>query len=311
MTDPIATTPIPTDATADITADASADATEQVDRPAQQRVRLIYEKGESIKFIAHQDEFRMWERTFRRANLPLLYKQGFNPQPHMQFASPLGVGITGRAELLDLTLSPPVPLDQLAEAIRAKLPPGVTLHDLAEVPLKSPALQSLLIGADYTIVIYATAEEVSAADLQARIDRFLAETTIWRTRQRKGAEYRYNLRPLVFELRYTGYDADAEEHRIFLRVQQRAGATGRPDEVVDALGLDDFARTLRRDRLYFEDRPEDAAIFAAYPVIAQAEIADPDARPATKRRRGRGGAPKPKKPRTGRSISERAGDEFV
>ena len=56
-----------------------------------QRIRLIYEKGEAIKFISHMDEFRLWERTLRRANLPLLYKLGFNPQPFMQFASPLGV----------------------------------------------------------------------------------------------------------------------------------------------------------------------------------------------------------------------------
>ena len=62
---------------------------------SRQYVRIIYAKTESIKFISHHDEFRLWERTLRRADLPLLYKQGFNPQPHMQFASPLGVGITG------------------------------------------------------------------------------------------------------------------------------------------------------------------------------------------------------------------------
>ncbi len=96
-----------------------------------QRVRLVYEKGEAIKFISHHDEFRLWERTLRRADLPLLYKQGFHPQPHMQFAAPLGVGITGKDELIDITLSPPVPLAELAERVRAKLPPGVILQDLA------------------------------------------------------------------------------------------------------------------------------------------------------------------------------------
>ncbi len=51
--------------------------------PPRQRVRLTYDKEERIKFISHQDEFRAWERTLRRANLPLLYKRGFNPQPHI------------------------------------------------------------------------------------------------------------------------------------------------------------------------------------------------------------------------------------
>lgn len=276
-----------------------------------QRVRLRYEKGESIKFISHQDEFRLWERTLRRADLPLLYSQGFNPQPQLQFASPLGVGITGRNEFLDITLSEPVALVALAERIRAKLPPGVLLHGLEEMPLKSAALQSALIGADYTILLYAAPDELQPTSLAERIAHFLHQTESWRERERKGQKYVYNLRPLVFELQYEGYDAGREEHSIFLRVQQRSGATGRPDEVVAALGFDDFARTLRRDRLYFSHDAIDAAVFAAYSEVRQEEIAHPDnLKPARRRRRRTKHATKgPGK--TGRTISERAGDEFV
>ena len=281
------------------------------DETPRQRVRMVYEKGEAIKFISHQDEFRLWERTLRRAGLPLLYSQGFNPQPQIQFASPLGVGITGLNEFVDVTFCPPAPLDQIEAHIRAKLPPGVALRQLSEIPVKSEALQNLLIGADYTILLYTEPGEVEPTQLGAAIEHFLAQTHIWRERERKGETYTYNLRPLVFELRYEGYDAAREEHRIFLRVQQRAGATGRPDEVVAALGLDDFARTLRRDRLYFSHDPEDAAVYAAYPLVTQAEIAHPDNR-ARQRSRGRRKAPVHSKPgKTGRSISERAGDEFV
>lgn len=287
----------------------------QQQEPARQRVRITYEKGELIKFISHQDEFRLWERAVRRANLPLLYKQGFNPQPHMQFASPLGVGFTGARELLDITFSPPVPPEELAERLRAKLPPGVALHHLQEIDLKTPALQDRLIGADYTIILYAEPEEIVAGRIEESIQTCLAQAEIWRERQRKGTAYSYNLRPLIFELNYQGYDPETEEHRIFLRVQQRAGATGRPDEAVDALGFDDFARTLRRDRLYRADSPEDVAVFDAYPVVEQAAITP--ASPPKKRRKGKSTAedsdkdtdrgPKSK----GRSISERASDEFV
>ena len=275
-----------------------------------QRVRMVYEKGEAIKFISHHDEFRLWERALRRADLPLLYKQGFHPQPHMQFAAPLGVGMTGANELIDITLSPPVPLPELGERVRAKLPPGVLLHDLAEVPLNTPALQSLLIGADYTILIYAEPGELTADLFAERIAAFYATVEIWRERERKGEKYEYNLRPLVFVLRYEGYDAATEEHRIFLRVQQRAGATGRPDEVVDALGFADHARALRRDRLYYEDRPDDVALFAQYPIIEQTAIS----RPPPKRRYYKRTDDRPStRPgeESGRSISERAGDEFV
>ncbi len=240
---------------------------------SRQRVRVYYAKGEAIKFISHHDEFRLWERTLRRADLPLLYKQGFNPQPHIQFAAPLGVGITGVREIVDFLFSPPVALDEITALLRAKLPPGVMLVGLEEMPLEVDARQNLVIGADYAILIYAEPGELPGELLQQRIAEFLATPVIWRERERKGERYTYNLRPLVFELQYAGYDVASEEHRIFLRVQQRAGATGRPDEVVDALGFDDYARTLRRDRLYFADVEEDVAVFAAYPVVMQAEIA--------------------------------------
>ncbi len=151
---------------------------EAPDTPAEealprQFVRIVYAKTESIKFISHHDEFRLWERTLRRADLPLLYKQGFNPQPHMQFASPLGVGITGERELLDITLSPPVPLPELRRGLEAKLAPGVRLVSLAELDKKPSAVQNLLIGADYTIIIYAAPGEIEPAAIEERIEDFL------------------------------------------------------------------------------------------------------------------------------------------
>lgn len=280
-----------------------------------QHLRIVYAKGEAIKFISHHDEFRLWERTLRRADLPLLYKQGFNPQPHMQFASPLGVGITGARELLDITLSPPVALDEVRTLLAAKLPPGAQLVAVSELPGKPEALQSLLIGSDYTIVLYATADELAPQMLEDRIAGLLAQQTIWRERERKGESYTYNLRPLIFELRYTGYDAEDEEHRLFLRVQQRSGATGRPDEVVDALGLDDYARTLRRERIYLDGVEEDMAVFAAYPVVAQKEIAGRRGTGRSLREEYKAATRKSPTIEPGgtgmRSINERASDEFA
>ncbi len=173
--------------------------------------------------------------------------------------------------------------------------------------------QGILIGADYTILLFAEAEEIAVTLLQERITAFLAQSVVWRERERKGERYTYNLRPLILELRHLGYDPASEEHRIFLRVQMRDGATGRPDEVVDALGFGDFARTLRRDKLYFSDVASDAATFAAYPLITQEQISGP--RPAQPPAKGRHGQRDQRPPVAstlpGRTISERAGDEFA
>lgn len=271
-----------------------------------QRLRIVYSKGVEVKFISHQDEFRLWERTLRRADLPLLYKQGFNPQPHLQFAAPLGVGFTGAREYVDIVLAPPLPLVDVRAGIESHLPPGVGVVEIEEIPVKADALAISLIGADYSIVIHASSGELAPEEVERRLRDFHARESIWRERERKGERYTYNLRPLVFVLRYEGYDALVEEHRLFLRVQQRTGATGRPDEVVAALGLEDFARTLCRERLYFAVNEADAGVFAAYPVIAQETIAGGKVKAARARLDEDAG-----RPRAGRTLGERAGDEFV
>jgi len=299
-----------TETTTQSNTEANAEANAEIAALPRQRVRIRYSKGEAIKFISHHDEFRLWERALRRADVPLLYKQGFNPQPHIQFAAPLGVGITGDNELLDIILSPPTPVEVVAERLRATLPPGVVVRAVDEAPLAANALQNLIIGADYTIILFAEAGEIPAALIEERIATFWQQETIWRERERKGKRYTYNLRPLVFELRDLGYDAAAEEHRIFLRVQMRSGATGRPDEVVDALGFDDLARTLRRDRIYFADNDDDVALMARYPTILQEAIAAPaGVRGASVRTPA--GANEIGARNGQRTINERAGDEFV
>jgi len=316
-----------------------------------QRLRILYSKGEAIQFISHQDEFRMWERTLRRADLPLVYKQGFNPQPMMQFAAPLGVGMTGVREYLDVTLAPPVEVGNVKTRLRAALPDAVGLHVVEEIPLKAEALANSLFGADYTVLLDVTPDELSRDEVQRRIDDFWAKSEIWRERERKGERYTYNLRPLVFELSVLDAKAQRREEkqlqelqkqeaqlhltpnpsprgegstkvshvspfsalsatsavsaiRLFVRVQQRNGATGRPDEVVAALGLDDFPRVLQRERLYFGENPEDVAVFAAYPEVSKEQVA------GQKLGRKRKQKPEHAQPR-GRNIAERAGDEFV
>ena len=246
-----------------------------------QRLRLTYARGESLRFISHQDEFRMWERTIRRTRMPLAYKKGFNPQPHMQFAAPLGVGFSGSRELMDFRLETPLPETEVAERLTKALAPGVKIVNLQTVELRSTPLQASLLGADYTLLV----QTAALPDGHRRVDEFLERTEIWRTRQRKGREYRYNLRPVVHELSFAGPTADGQNVAFQLRVQLLEGATGRPDEVLAELGLTDFPHLLHRDRLYFSSEAEDAAVFVPYTLVRQADIAfSKEAKPKVQRR---------------------------
>ena len=276
-----------------------------------QRLRVVYSRGEALRFISHQDEFRMWERALRRTMLPVAYKQGFNPQPHIQFAAPLAVGCCGRAEHMDFRLSERMPVVQVESRLGAKLPPGVSICSMQEIPVKSRPLQGLLIGADYRIRVMAPE---TATGPQA-VHEFLARGTVWRERERKGHPYRYNLKPLVHRLAWTGFDAAGPCHNLLLRVQMVAGATGRPDEVIDELGLSEHALVLERTRLYFANEPDTNVAFPPDTLASQADVRDPHEPPRPPRRqRGRGHRRKQKgdvQPQQKvQSFSDKAADEF-
>ncbi|MDP3186130.1 MAG: TIGR03936 family radical SAM-associated protein, partial [Anaerolineales bacterium] len=64
-------------------------------------MRITFSKTGALRYTGHLDLQRIWERTARRAGLPLVYSQGFHPQPKIQIAAALPLGFSGRAELVD------------------------------------------------------------------------------------------------------------------------------------------------------------------------------------------------------------------
>ncbi len=70
---------------------------------------------------------------------------------------------------------------------------------------------------------------------------------------KRGRKYRgktYDLRPLVEALHIE--EAPSPWIGLWLRVQARPGATGRPDEVLNALNLTDVPRRCTRTRLILD-----------------------------------------------------------
>jgi len=223
-----------------------------------QRIRLTFAKGTAMRYTSHLDVARAWERTLRRAEIPLLYSQGFNPRPQIQFAAALPLGYDGKQELLDMTLTRPVSLSELSERIVAALPQGLTLLQAEEVPVSSPALQAIVCFATY----HAYLEEGSTPDeVLARVERFLGETVFpWTRRSHKGKVRQVDLRAMVnrLALRQTAGGRLVLEMRLR---NDNAGA-GRPDEVIAALDLTGHARLIERTGLEFSGQESDVRRYA-------------------------------------------------
>ncbi len=208
--------------------------------PPTQRLRLTYSKTGDARYIGHLDLARFWERVFRRVELPLAYSHGYNPQPRIQFASALPVGVAGEQELLDLWLTRKVAPTAWIPRIARNLPPGFAILDLKEVHLKLPAMQASLRRAVYRVCW----REINPQELTQRVDALLARKEIIRPRFKKPHKT-YDLRPRILHI----YPIPAMPGCVRMELQAGSQNNARVSEVIDALGMTHIPHEITRERL--------------------------------------------------------------
>jgi len=221
-----------------------------------QRLRITFAKGEPIKYISHLDLMRTWERALRRAQVPLAYSEGFNPRPKISIASALPVGFTGRGEVMDIVLSRHTSPYNFAKRLKPHLPPGMEILSVEEVYLSQPSLQSQMRYAEYRVVVES---EETLAEMEKRVKEVLSAQSLPRQRERKGRVTEYDLRSLIDDLWIEGLGSVRSPDRrregtacvLGMRLQSDSQATGRPDEVLEAMGLGDVPHSIERTRCLF------------------------------------------------------------
>lgn len=212
-----------------------------------QRVRLRFSKVGMTRYISHLDLARALERALNRSRLPVSYSQGYNPRPRMQFANALPLGFTSEAELADVWLEEETEPQQVRAQLAEKMPPGLVLHEVWEVPLSAAAMQASTMEATYVASIGDSGDCPDETALRKRVDDLLAAETL--VRERRGKEY--DLRPLILALHVD--PAQNGDLSLTMRLSLLPGKTGRPDEVLDALGLDPLEVRVHRTEIVLDE----------------------------------------------------------
>ena len=205
------------------------------------RLRIRFSKTDAMRFIGHLDLFRSWERTFRRSGLPLAYSLGFHPQPRLNLACALPLGMTSECEIIDAWLECSSPLPDVRRSFASVLPPGIEILGLDLVPAQAPALQTQVISAVYVITLLDM-----VPDLDGQVDRIITAGELLRCRRDKG----YDLRQLVENLTIIP-PTDAGQLRLRTQLAARECATGRPEELLDEMGIRFADTRVHREQLIF------------------------------------------------------------
>ena len=219
------------------------------------RIRIQFTKEGALRYISHLDLHSLWERSTRRASLPLAYSQGFHPQPKIQLAAALALGFTSNAELVDIWLqdNDEWQLDELQAKLQAALPSGIQVTGVDEVELHSKPLQVLVHTAEYEVTLL---DEMPASLLDEKVASVLAAESILRERRKRRKSKRYtsqkptyDIRPLIKEI--SPLPPEDGKLRLFMRVSASEGATGRPDDILSEMGIPiEAARVLRTNLIY-------------------------------------------------------------
>ncbi len=202
------------------------------------RIRITFQKLGALRYTGHLDLHKLWERAARRAELPLAYSQGFHPQPKMNIAAALPLGFSSRCEVLDMRLEHDIELDGLVEKLQGTLPTGIQVTNVESVDERAPTLQTQVVSAEYEVSL---AEAGFESEVKRKIESVLESESIVRTRREK----EYDLRPLIEAL-------DLMDGKILMKLAAREGATGRPEEVLDMLGIAFEDTRIERTRLIFQ-----------------------------------------------------------
>lgn len=207
------------------------------------RARITFTKQGALRYTGHLDLHRLWERAMRRAELPLSYSLGYHPQPKISLAAALPLGFSSRGEVLDVRFNEEIAVDEIAVRLKDNLPPDIQVTKIESVDEREPALQTQVLSAAYDVHL---TELVKGSDLTRKVEEVMMSETLPRERRGKF----YDLRPLI-EMLSVVTEANG---KVWLRMtlSARDGATGRPEEVLNALGIEPEYTRVERTRLIFQ-----------------------------------------------------------
>lgn len=163
--------------------------------------RLLFEKTGRAVWMSHLDLMRLFQRAFKRADLPLKHTQGFNPRPSVSIALPLSVGVDSVCELLDFDLDGvSIPCKDITERLNHALVSGVKVHKTYEYgrKLRDLALLDCVVTMEYDRGVPAGAEEA--------IRTLFAREEVTVTKKTKNGLQDQNIVPMIRKLDVVRFD---------------------------------------------------------------------------------------------------------
>ena len=211
-----------------------------------------YQKGNEIAMISHLDIQRTLQRAFRRAGIPLLYSNGFNPHPQFSFATAAATGMSSECEWFEVQLSEDMAPEEFVRRANEVMPQGMRVSGAFAAPENYGSLSAKLRAAEYRVELQFV-EPVSGEKLAEMLEAMLSGEIIIQKRT-KGGIRPVDMRPYILRVSVGQVEGDQAALLVLGKLQADGGL--RVDAFIDALleRLDAHAAyEIHRTNMYFAE----------------------------------------------------------
>ena len=233
----------------------------------EQLVRVKYCKNRPIAYISHLNLAQVFTRTLRRANIPVVISDGFNPRFRISFGPPLPLGISSTSEYLDIRLKEEIKTEELVEELNRVLPQGLKILQAKTIPSSTDSLVKIIDRASYVITLKIKEKLLDSAaknqgnklkELEQEIEknnkRFLNLDEITIEKQTKNGIKIVDIRPSILDISVKKFKKQILELGLELKIGQQGNLN--PQYVVRAwISNSDnnfYVQQLYRDGLYIK-----------------------------------------------------------
>ena len=203
-------------------------------------VRVKYCKDGPIKYISHLNLAQVFTRTIRRAGIPVVISNGFNPRFRISFGPPLPLGISSTSEYLDIRIKEEIKIEELTERLNLVLPQGLKIFQAKIIPSSADSLVKVIDTASYIITLkikekasdFASKnQEEELRELKQEIKkynkRFLNLNEIKVEKQTKNGSKRVDIKPSILEVKVQNFQHPILKLGLEIRIGQQGNLNPR------------------------------------------------------------------------------------
>lgn len=160
------------------------------------KIRVKFEKNGPARFLGHLDTMRYFQKSVRRAKIPIAFTGGFRPHMIMSFAAPLGLGISSSGEYFDMELSGEMAPPDMVRRLNEAMAEGFRVVSARKVPEgKKHNAMALTAAASYRIHFLE-----KGGPTEADLADFYARPAILVEKKAKGGLKTVDIRPGIYKL---------------------------------------------------------------------------------------------------------------